>query len=161
MRTLLLCYNWVLSVLFKYHVTVPYFKWIRNKNCSRCNIKLDKDNYKRYRTVSKDCYNKKKKNKFNTTPNQKQQQKIENVITNNNNRRLLLGPSLSGKTYLMLKILSRLPDRDICLITKSSPEQYADSGIKNKEITDEIKPLDEYERCVIVFDDILVTTNSR
>ena len=32
----------------------------KNKNCSACNIKLDINNYKKDRTVCKDCYNKKK-----------------------------------------------------------------------------------------------------
>ena len=30
------------------------------KNCSVCNIKLDINNYKKDRTVCKDCHNKKK-----------------------------------------------------------------------------------------------------
>ena len=96
----------------------------KNKNCSVCNIKLDITNYKKDRTVCKDCYNRKKRknnliqNKI-TTPDQ--HPKIEN---NNNNRTLLVGCSFSGKTYLMLKILSRIPDRDIYIITKSPPEQY-------------------------------------
>ena len=60
----------------------------------------------------------------------------------------------------MLEILSRLPDRDIYIITKSPPEQYSNSKIKIKEISDEIKPLNEYENCVIVFDDILGSTKS-
>ena len=33
----------------------------KNKNCSACNINLDINNYKKDRTVCKDCYNKKKK----------------------------------------------------------------------------------------------------
>ena len=33
----------------------------KNKNCSVCNIKLDTNNYKKDRTVCKDCYNKKKR----------------------------------------------------------------------------------------------------
>ena len=33
----------------------------KNKNSSVCNIKLDIINYKKDRTVCKDCYNKKKK----------------------------------------------------------------------------------------------------
>ena len=32
----------------------------KNKNCSTCNIKLDINNYKKDRTVCRDCYNKKK-----------------------------------------------------------------------------------------------------
>ena len=99
----------------------------KNKNCSACNIKLDINSYKKDRTVCKDCYNKKKRKN-----NLIQQAKIEN--DNDNNRTLLVGPSFSGKTYLMLKILSRLPDRDIYIITKSPPEQYTNSEIKIKEI---------------------------
>ena len=128
----------------------------KNKNCSVCNIKLDINNYKKDRTVCKDCYNKKKRKN-----NLIQQPKIENGNDINNNRTLLVGSSFAGKTYLMLKILSRMIDRDIYIITKSPPEQYTNSKIKIKEITDEIKPLNEYENGVIVFDDILGSWNSR
>ena len=133
----------------------------KNKNCSSCNIKLDKNNYKKDRTVCKDCYNKKKrKNKITISHHHHQQQPIiENG--NNNNPTLLVGPSFLGKTYLMLKILSRISNRDIYIITKSPPEQYTNSKIKIKEISDEIKPLNEYENGIIVFDDILVSSNSR
>ena len=85
----------------------------KNKNCSACNIKLDINIYKKDRTVCRDCYNKKKR-KNNLVQNEitiSHQPIIENG--NNNNRTLLVGPSFSGKTYLMLKILSRLSDRDI------------------------------------------------
>ena len=109
----------------------------KNKKCSACNIKLGINNYKKDRTVCRDCYNKKKRKN-----NLLQQPKIEN--DNNNNRTLLVGPSFSGKTYLMLKILSRMLDRDVYIITKSPPEQYTNSKIKIKEISDEIKPLNEY-----------------
>ena len=68
----------------------------------------------------------------------------------NNQRRIMLtltkifGPSFTGKTYLMLKLLSRIsPDRDIYIITKAPPEQFPSSKIKIKEISDEIKPLNE------------------
>ena len=61
----------------------------------------------------------------------------------------------------MLKILSRMIDRDIYIITKSPPEQYTNSKIKIKEISDEIKPLNEYEIGIIVFDDILGSSNRR
>ena len=139
----------------------------KSKNCSACNIKLDINNYKKDRTICRDCYNKKKrKNNINTLPPNKI---IENDNTpqksinenNKNNRTLLVGCSFSGKTYLMLKILSRMPDRDIYIITKSPPEQYINSKIKIKEISNEIRPLNEYENGIIVFDDILGSTNSR
>ena len=137
----------------------------KNKNGSACNIKLDINNYKKDRTVCRDCYNKKKRKiNINTlSPNKI----IENVNTSqqskfgNNNRILLVGPSFSGKNYLMLKNLSRISDRDIYIITKSPPEQYTNSKIKIKEIGNEIKPLNEYENGIIVFDDILGSSNSR
>ena len=86
---------------------------------------------------------------------------INNVDNNNNKRTLLVGPSFSGITYLMLKTLSRVPDRDIYINTKSPPEQYTNSKIKIKEISDENKPLNEYEYGIMVFDDILGSSNSR
>ena len=61
----------------------------------------------------------------------------------------------------MLKILSRIPNRDIYIITKSPPEQYTNFKIKIKEISDGIKPLNEYENGIIVFDDILGSSKSR
>ena len=61
----------------------------------------------------------------------------------------------------MIKFLPRIPNRDIYIITKSPPEQYTNSEIKIKEISDEIKPLNEYENGIIVFDDILGSSNSR
>ena len=135
----------------------------RKKNCSVCNIKLDINIFKKDRTVCRDCYSK-KKTKNNLVENEitisHQQPIIENG-NNNNNRTLLVGPCFSGKTYLMLKILSRMIDRDVYIITKSHPEQYTNSKIKIKEIGHEIKPLNEYENGIIVFDDILGSSNSR
>ena len=129
----------------------------KNKNCSVCNVKLDMNNYKKDRTVCEDCYNKKKRkniliqNEITTS----QQPRVENGNNINNNPSLLVGPSFSGKTYLMLKILSRMPDRDIYIITKSPPEQYSNSKIKLREISGEIKSLNEYKNGILVHDDIL------
>ena len=39
--------------------------------------------------------------------------KIDDANTDNNNRTLIVGTYFSGKTYLILKILSRTPNRDI------------------------------------------------
>ena len=61
----------------------------------------------------------------------------------------------------MLTILSRLPDRDIYIITKSPPDQYSNSKIKIQEIGEETKPLNECENAIIVFDDILGSSNSK
>ena len=87
--------------------------------------------------------------------------KIEKVNNNNNNRSLLVGTSFSGKTYLMFKILSRLPDPDLYKISKSSPEQYSIYKIEIKQKSDQIKLLNECQKSVIVFDDILGSSNSR
>ena len=72
----------------------------KTKVCSACNIKLDKGNYKKDRTVCKDCYNKMKRKNTSNTLIQNQQPKIDDV-NNNNNRTLLIGFSNCGKTYLM------------------------------------------------------------
>ena len=134
----------------------------KNENCYACNIKLDKDNYKNDRPICKNCYNeKKRKSKNNNTLIQNQQPRNDNVNTINNNRKLLVGSSFSGKTFLMLKILSRMPDPDIYIFTKSPPEQNSHSNIKIKEITVEIKPLNEKENAIIVLDESLGSSNSR
>ena len=87
-----------------------------------------------------------------------------NLLVNDeptNNRKLLIGPTFSGKTYLLLKILSKLPDRDIHKITKSPPEPYSIYQIKIKEFSEEIQPLNEYENAIIVFDEILGSSNRK
>ena len=66
--------------------------------------------------------------------------------------------SFSGKTYFKLKFLSRIPDRDISIITKTPPEQCSKSETKIKEIGE---PLSEYENANIVFDDFLGSPNSK
>ena len=86
-----------------------------NRNCSVCNILIDINNYKKDRTVCRDCYNKKKrKNNFNTLPPNKnntshKQPNIENVDNNvstyDNHRHVIIGPSNVGKTFYMLKVL--------------------------------------------------------
>ena len=130
-----------------------------NRNCGACNTKTDINNYKEDRTVCESCYKKnKRKNNDNTLIQNKttvshQQAKIENGSISDNNRTLLAGPSFCGKTCLMIKILSRIPDRDVFKITKSPPEQYSTSKIKIKEIGDEIQPVNEYENAILVFND--------
>ena len=150
-------------------------------HCIECEKNLDESNfYREVKTRCKDCLNKKFKcelcgkfltEKWLTTHidrehnhnesnfNVLEKTNIDNI--NNNNRTLLVGPSFSGETYLMLQILSRISDRDIYIITKSPPEQHTNSKIKLKKINDEIKPLNEYENGIIVFDDIVGSSNSR
>ena len=93
---------------------------------------------------------------------QTQQSKIEKVNINNNiQSTLLVGPPFSGKTYLMLKLLSPIANLDSYTISKSRPEQYTKSKIKIKETNEEIKPLKEFKKAVIVFDETLGSSNSR
>ena len=61
----------------------------------------------------------------------------------------------------MLKLFSRIPNLDVYILTKSHPEQFSNSRIKTKEIGEEIKHLNEYEDAIIVFDDILGTSNCK
>ena len=87
--------------------------------------------------------------------------KIGNGYNSNNNRTLLVGPPFSRKINLMLKIFSWLPNRDIYKITKLPPEQYSNSKIKINQLEKKIKPLNEYEKAILVFDDILASSNGR
>ena len=138
----------------------------RNKKCTACNIKADKDNYKRNRTIFKNCYYKKKTKNNNKSLIQNKniashkQLKINNVYKYRSNSTLLIGPSSSDKTYLIVKILSRIPNRDIHSFTESPSEQYSNSKIKNKNLREKIITLSEYENATIVFDDILGTSYS-
>ena len=60
----------------------------------------------------------------------------------------------------MLNFLSRLPpQRNMYIIPKSPPEQYSNSKVKKKEISDELKAPIEYENAVIVFDNVLGSSN--
>ena len=99
-----------------------------NRNCSACNTQIESNNDNKSRTVCKRCYKKnKRKNNNNTLIQNKttvsyQQPKIKNGINNDNNRTLLFGPSFLAKTYLLLRIFSRIPDPDFYLISNSPPE---------------------------------------
>ena len=103
----------------------------------------------------------KRKNKNNDAliRNQPPKTDIDNK-KNSDRSTFLVGPSISGKIYLILKTLSRIINRDIHIITKSLPEHYSNSRIKNKEI-EEIKPLNAYKNAIIVFDDILGSSKCR
>ena len=142
-----------------------YFKWIRIKNCSACNINLDKKNSKKHRIVCKDCYNKKeRKSNTNTLPPNKnntsyQQPNIENVnndvSTYENHRHVVIGPSNFGKTYYMLKILEKIGSRRPIHIITRSPNQYP-----NYKTSTEIIPINKYKGSIVIFDDKLGARNS-
>ena len=102
-----------------------------NRNCTACNIMIDKNKYKRDRTVCKNCYKKNKgKNNFTTLPpnknntyyqqpntenvdNKKNQKNINNkdnnpnLSTYENRANVVIGPRNVGKTYYMLKVLEK------------------------------------------------------
>ena len=132
------------------------------KKCTVCNIEIDEDNYKKDRSVCKNCYNINRK-KYNSNNKDKVQDVISVNKTNNNkkkrklveslnNRTLIIGFSNCGKTYLMNHILHQKQE-PIFIITKSL-NQY--SKIK-AQTSDEIQPLNEYENSVVVFDDMLLS----
>ena len=73
-------------------------------------------------------------NEFNFNVLEKPEIGNVNFNNNSNKRTLVVGPSFLGKNYLMFKILSRMSNRYLYVITKSPPEQYSNSKIKIKGI---------------------------
>ena len=69
-----------------------------------------------------------------------------------NNRKVLLGPSFSGETPLLLKVLSRISDRNVLKFTRSPLEQYFNSKIKINEIGEEIESVNQWANATEVFD---------
>ena len=95
-----------------------------SRNCSVCNITIDKNNYLKDRSVCKSCYNKnRRENKNNTliqseqpkNDNDKKKRKVANPV---NNRTFLIRFSNCEKTYLRNKYLHQKQE-SIFLITKS------------------------------------------
>ena len=111
------------------------------KKCTVCNIEIDGDNCKKDRNICKMCYNinrkkynnKEKKRKFDDdSVNKIEKPKIDNINNTKNNvvsnsenhRHVIIGPSIVGKTYYMLKVLEKIGNkRPIHIITRS-PNQY-------------------------------------
>ena len=81
--------------------------------------------------------------------------------SNISNRTLLVRPNFSRTTYLLLKSFSRMPNRGFYIITKSPPEQCSNSEVKINKIGEEINFLNENEKTMIVFDEVLGTSNSK
>ena len=120
------------------------------------------NNYKKDRTVCKNCYNKnKRKNNIDTLPKNvnKKVSDFENVNKKvsdfENHRHVIIGPSNVGKTYYMLKVLEKIDNkRPIHIITRS-PNQYP-----NHKTNTDIKPINKYKGSVVIFDDMLGAKNS-
>ena len=128
-----------------------------NRNCTACNIIIDINNYKKDRTVCKNCYNKnKRKNNNNTLPPNQITENVDNTDSKYENRANdIIGPRNIGKTYYMLKVLEKIGDqRPIHIITRS-PNQYLTYKTSN-----EIKPIHKYKGSIVIFDDMLGSKNS-
>ena len=134
------------------------------KECTVCNIKISKDNYKKDRNICKHCYNNNRKkhnnnkekiqvvNSVNNTNIKIKKREVVDSVKNNNNRTLIIGFSNCGKTYLMNHILFHKQE-PILIITKSL-NQYP--KIK-AQVSDEIQALEHYETITVVFDDMLLS----
>ena len=153
-----------------------------NQHCGVCNIKIDKNNYSKNRTVSKSCYNKnrrknnkkntffqkhqpksdnsiddhkKKKKVVNSVNNKnfnKKETKVVDSVNNNKNKTLIIGLSTCGKTYVINNILLQ-KHQPIFIITKSLNQN---PNIK-AQTSDEFQPLESYENSTVVFDDMLLS----
>ena len=133
-----------------------------NKKCSECNLKFFEDNYEKERTICRNCCNKTKRKCNEISEKDSLSRHNESVKTYFKNiRRLIVGPCFTGITQLILKVFSRIRDRYIYIFTKSPPGQYSTSKIKVKENSEEIKPLNEHESALIVFDDLLGSSSCK
>ena len=118
------------SVLFwRYNLHLIWTDFLRQVTKN-----TDENNYLKDRTVWKNCYdgNRRKNDNHNTIfQNEKcsSHQRPKNDNFDNKSQKVLVGPNFSGKICPMLKILSRISDRDIYLISKSPPSQNSNSGI--------------------------------
>ena len=125
------------------------------KKCTVCNTEKNKDNYKKDRTICKNCYNinrkKYSKNTFSKNDNNKKKRKVVDSV-NINKRTLIIGFPNCGKTYPINHIPFQKQE-PIFKITKSL-NQYPD--IKARK-SDKIQPLNEHENSTVVFHDILLS----
>ena len=69
-----------------------------------------------------------------------------------NNRTLIIGFSISGKTFLMNNISSQ-KQGEVHIITRSRNQ----NPLKIKNTSDAIQPLDEYENSTVVIDKMLLS----
>ena len=98
-----------------------------------CSKKIDKDNYKKDRTICKNCYNRKTRNNDNIIVPEKPNNNNAGVSAYQNHRSVIIGPSNSGKTYYMLK-KNIGTKRPIHILTRSTNQHsnYKTSIEKNK-----------------------------
>ena len=97
----------------------------KNKNCTLCNMKLDINNYKKDRTICKECYNKNRRKKLNEQKFHEDVKKlfepVTNHITDSSNENNVTLESLNNKINDVLEVLefikSRLPRSTTITIT--------------------------------------------
>ena len=90
-----------------------------DKICTTRYVKIDGDKYKNWRTVCKDCFNKKKRNYNIEKPSPNNNEKV--IYESNINRTLIIGFSKCGRIFVMKIILSRRQG-EIYIITKSKSQ---------------------------------------
>ena len=87
----------------------------RNKNCTLCNMKLDINNYKKDRTICKECYNKNRRKKFNEQKFHADMKKLfeplTNHITDSSKENNFTLESLNNKINDVLELLQVIKSR--------------------------------------------------
>ena len=119
-------------------------------------MKKDEDNFLKNRTLCKSCYHKKGR----------ENEDIQDIqpsvdLLPQNSWSLFVAPASLSITHPGLKILSRKIDRAIYIVPKSTLEQHSGFQIRIKEFGEKIKLLSEYENAIIVFGDILSSSNCK
>ena len=77
------------------------------------------------------------------------------ISTYENHRHVIIGPSHSGKTFYMLKILKKISKEKSIHLLNQSPNQYP-----NYKLSIEIKPIDKSKESNAIFDHKLGARNS-
>ena len=87
----------------------------KNKNCTLCNMKLDINNYKKDRTICKECYNKNRRKKFNEQKFHADMKKlfepVTNHITDSSKENNFTLESLNNKINDVLELLEVIKSR--------------------------------------------------
>ena len=140
------------------------------KTYTDCNIRIEKDKYKKdrnffknYYNMNRKKYNKKKKSKVvdcvninnNVLSEKRNDENNTNVSAYENHPYVVIGPSKVGKTYYMVKIFEKIGMKRPIHMRTRPPNQYP-----NCKTSTHIKPIDKYKEAVVIFDDMLGDRNS-
>ena len=87
----------------------------KNKNCTLCNMKLDINNYKKDRTICKECYNMNRRKKLNKQKFHADMKKlfepVTNHITDSSKENNFTLESLNNKINSVLELLEVIKSR--------------------------------------------------